>query len=155
MLALTIGQLAAEAGCAVQTIRHYEQIGLLPAAARSAGNQRRYGRTHRERLAFIRHARDLGLSLDEIRDLLRIGETADGPCTDADAIIRGHLATVTARIAQLEALRREFERMLGECHGGTVSDCRVLGILADHAQCLAPDHAPQGDGQEMPPAFSR
>ena len=142
---LTIGRLAADTGCAVQTVRHYERIGLLPVAARSAGNQRRYDRHHRDRLAFIRHARDLGLSLDEIRDLLRVGETPDAPCADADRIIRGHLKTVTARIAQLEALRQEFERMLTECRGGAAADCRVLGILADHSQCLAPDHAPMPD----------
>ena len=141
---LSIGKLAAEAGCAVQTIRHYEQIGLLPVAARSAGNQRQYDRSHRDRLVFIRHARDLGLSLDEIRDLIRIGGSADRSCADADAIIRRHLVTVTARIAQLQALKREFERMLTECRGGTVSQCRVLGILADHSQCLALDHAKGG-----------
>lgn len=141
---LSIGKLAAEAGCAVQTIRHYEQVGLLPAAARSAGNQRQYDQRHRDRLVFIRHARDLGLSLDEIRDLIRVGGRADGSCADADAVIRRHLTTVTARIAQLQALKREFERMLAECHGGAVSECRVLGILADHSQCLAPDHAKGG-----------
>jgi DNA-binding transcriptional MerR regulator len=68
--ALSIGDLAARAGTKVQTIRYYEQIALVPAPERSAGNQRRYGASHLERLAFIRHARELGFSLGAIRELL-------------------------------------------------------------------------------------
>ena len=68
----TIGQLAERTGCKVQTIRYYEQIALMPKAARTAGNQRRYGRWHLERLAFVRHSRELGFSLEAIRELLSL-----------------------------------------------------------------------------------
>ena len=69
----TIGHLARETGCKVQTIRYYEQIKLMPPPRRTQGNQRRYGPKHVERLAFIRHSRELGFPLDAIRDLLGLG----------------------------------------------------------------------------------
>ena len=68
----TIGDLAQQTGCKVQTIRYYEEIGLMPEPARTAGNQRRYGQRHVDRLAFIRHSRELGFSLDAIRELLSL-----------------------------------------------------------------------------------
>ena len=71
---LTIGQLAKQTGCKVQTIRYYEQIGLMPKALRTEGNQRRFGQAHLERLTFVRHSRELGFPLSAIRELLRLGD---------------------------------------------------------------------------------
>ncbi|MCW5772161.1 MAG: helix-turn-helix domain-containing protein [Rhodospirillaceae bacterium] len=138
-----IGQLARETGCKVQTIRYYEQIGLLPAAGRNAGNQRVYSAAHRRRLAFIRHARDLGFSLDAVRELLALGEHPEQPCAKADRIAAAHLAEVESKIARLEKLRAELRRMIGQCDGAgatRVSDCRVIESLADHGHCLAAHH---------------
>ncbi len=70
----TIGQLAKRTGCKVQTIRYYEQIGLMPEALRTEGNQRRFGPAHRERLAFVRHCRELGFGLAAIRKLLHLAD---------------------------------------------------------------------------------
>ena len=84
MRAITIGRVARETGCKVQTIRYYEQIGLLRAPDRSEGNQRRYVRTDVDRLAFIRHARDLGFSIEAIRELLHMADRPDMPCDEAD-----------------------------------------------------------------------
>lgn len=136
---LTIGSLAKRTGAKVQTIRYYEQIGLMPEPGRTAGGQRRYGPADQDRLAFIRHARQLGFSLDSIRELLTLSDHPDQPCSDADSIARRQLRHVEARIARLEALRGELRRMIAECAGGTVSDCRVLEVLRDHAECLT-DH---------------
>jgi DNA-binding transcriptional MerR regulator len=69
---LTIGELAARTACKIQTIRYYEQISLMPNAPRSRGNQRRFEQQHLERLTFIRHSRELGFSLDAIRELLSL-----------------------------------------------------------------------------------
>jgi DNA-binding transcriptional MerR regulator len=91
MPALTIGRVAQATGSKVQTIRYYEQIGLLPAPERSRGNQRLYDDRAVERLAFIRHARGLGFSLDAIRDLLDLADRPDRPCDEADAIARAQL----------------------------------------------------------------
>ncbi|MDR5652792.1 MerR family transcriptional regulator [Ruixingdingia sedimenti] len=138
---LTIGKLATATGVKVPTIRYYEQIGLLPEAERSEGNQRLYGRATRERLSFIRHARDLGFPLDAIRELLSLADDPDRPCAEADIIAARQLAAVRERIARLEALRTELERMVAQCAHGTISDCRVIEVLGNHDLCLHDDHA--------------
>jgi len=132
---LTIGQLARRSGVKVPTIRFYEQIGLLPPPARSAGNQRRYGAAAAERLAFIRHARALGFEVEAIRELLRLAAHPEAPCHDADALATRHLAVVEARIASLTRLRDELARMVAACQGGTAAECRVLQVVGDHGLC--------------------
>nr|WP_275982152.1 helix-turn-helix domain-containing protein [Frigidibacter sp. ROC022] len=136
---MTIGTLAKRTGSKVQTIRYYEQIGLMPEPERTEGGQRRYSGAALDRLSFIRHARDLGFSLDAIRELLTLSDNPGQPCTDIDAIAQKHLRAVEARLVRLEALRRELRRMIGECSGGAVSECRVLEVLRDHGECLM-DH---------------
>lgn len=133
---LTIGTMAKRTGSKVQTIRYYEQIGLMPEPERTAGGQRRYGGTALDRLAFIRHARDLGFSLGAIRELLDLSDTPDHPCAHVDAIAHRQLKAVEARLIRLEALRTELNRMISQCAGGVVADCRVLEVLRDHGECL-------------------
>ena len=134
----TIGALARHAGCAVQTIRHYEQIGLLPLPGRTQGGHRVYGRAHRDRLAFIRHARELGFDVESIRALLRLADHKDTPCADADRIAAEHLSAVRDRIAKLRLLETELARMVEDCPGGSAGDCHVLEVLPDHshAHCV-------------------
>lgn len=139
---LSIGRVAQAAGCKVQTIRYYEQEGLLPQAERSNGNQRLYAHSDIERLIFIRHARDLGFSLEAIRDLLSLSDKPDQPCEAADAIAREQLSQVERRIEQLQALRMELGRMVEQCKGGRISDCRVIGVLGDHGLCTVHDWKP-------------
>ncbi|MGM0586032.1 MAG: MerR family transcriptional regulator [Pseudomonadota bacterium] len=136
---LSIGKLAAAAGVKVPTIRYYEQIGLLPEPGRSAGNQRLYGRDAVDRLAFIRHARELGFPLEAIRDLLSLSDRPDQSCEAADAIAQVQLAEVKRRIARLEALKEGLERMIRQCEGGRIADCRVIEALGDHSLCRT-DH---------------
>lgn len=136
---LTIGSLARKTGTKVQTIRYYEQIGLMPEPGRTEGGQRRYGNPELDRLAFIRHARQLGFSLEAIRELLDLSDHPNRPCHEADAIARRQLKQVEQRLARLEALRTELKRMVHECSGGQTADCRVLEVLRDHSECLT-DH---------------
>jgi DNA-binding transcriptional MerR regulator len=131
----TIGHVAKSAGCTVQAVRYYEQAGLLPRPERSNGNQRLYERAAVERLSFIRHARDLGFTLDVIRDLLSLSDNPEQPCDAADAIARAQLVQVERRIEHLKALKRELRRMVAQCSGGRISDCRVIEALNDHANC--------------------
>ena len=137
----SIGNLARRTGVKVPTIRYYETIGLLPQPDRSAGNQRLYGRPAAERLAFIRHARDLGFPLEAIRDLLSLSDQPDQSCESADAIAQTQLIAVEQRIARLQALKVELERMIEQCRGGRIADCRVIETLGDHALCRADHHA--------------
>ncbi len=139
---LLIGDLARETGTNVRTIRYYETVGLLPPPRRTPGNQRVYGPEQRRRLAFIRHARDMGFSMEAIRELLALAAAGpDTPCADADAIARRQLDAVKSRIARLQSLQAELERMTAaHCH--TIGQCRVIEVLADssHAHCLDPTH---------------
>jgi DNA-binding transcriptional MerR regulator len=142
----SIGDLAARTGTKVETIRYYEKAGILPAAARTAGNHRAYTQAHADRLAFVRHSRELGFPLDSIRTLLTLAADPGRSCAAVDAIAREHLASVQGRIARLQALEAELSRMVRECGCGRVADCRVIEVLADHshAHCLAADHAGRG-----------
>ncbi|PTV93129.1 Cu(I)-responsive transcriptional regulator [Rhodobacter aestuarii] len=138
---LSIGTLAKRTGTKVQTIRYYEQIGLMPEPGRSDGGQRRYGAPELDRLAFIRHARQLGFPLQAIRDLLELSDSPERSCAQVDAVARKQLREVEARIARLEALRAELQRMIGECRADRIANCRILEVLRDHAECLS-DHEP-------------
>lgn len=131
----SIGELAAETGVKIPTIRYYEGIGLIPAPPRSEGNQRRYDGAALERLRFIAHARAMGFPMDELRAMLRIAGHRDAPCDDIDALVRARLAEVEDRIARLTALRGELRGMLASHQHGTVGECRVVEVLSDHEQC--------------------
>ncbi len=131
----TIGKLAAATGVKVPTIRFYEQIGLLPAAPRTASDRRLYDDGALRRLSFIRHARQLGFDIDSIRSLLDLSDHPDRPCGEANAIAERHLREVTEKIAQLQALKTELSRMTAECAGGRVSACKVIEVLHDHDLC--------------------
>ncbi|ETD79825.1 MerR family transcriptional regulator [Rhodobacter capsulatus] len=144
---LSIGRLSQETGVKVPTIRYYEQIGLMPAAERSTGNQRLYGAAARRRLSFIRHARDLGFPLEAIRDLLGLTDQPDQPCTAVDAIARAQLTTIRSRIARLQALEDELVRMIGHCTHGRIAECRVIEVLGDHGLCAHDHHGtPEEEG---------
>lgn len=140
---LTIGAMARKTGTKVQTIRYYEQIGLMPEPDRTDGGQRRYGDAALDRLSFVRHARQLGFSLDAIRELLDLSDNPGTSCADVDAIARRQLKQVEQRLSRLEALRTELKRMVHECTGGRTADCRVLEVLRDHSECLT-DHEDVG-----------
>lgn len=142
---LTIGKLGEAAGVKVPTIRYYEQIGLLPEPDRSAGNQRLYGQSALDRLAFIRHARELGFPLDAIRDLLSLSDRPDQSCAAADVIARAQLAEVESRLARLTALKGELERMVVQCAGGRIADCRVIEVLGDHSLCSTDHQHPESE----------
>ena len=140
---MTIGRISKAAGVKVTTIRYYESIGLMGTPDRSESGQRLYGGDAVERLSFIRHARDLGFSVDSIRDLIALQTTPQADCAAIDAAARRQLANVRERIARLRALQSELERMVRSCEGGVIATCAVLASLADHDQCASDDHGPR------------
>ena len=104
---LAIGELARATATKVERIRYYERIGLLPKPARTSGNYRSYSPAHLARLSFIRRARDLGFSIEQVRELLGLSDQRDRPCDAVDAIAREHLIDVERRIRDLQALRHD------------------------------------------------
>lgn len=118
----------------VPTIRYYEQMGLISAPLRSEGNQRRYDSHGLQRLSFIRHSRELGFSIDDIRALIALNQHPQTPCGDAHEIAIRHLKDVRSRISRLRRLEQELKR-LSQCDADTVEDCAILESLADHGLC--------------------
>jgi Cd(II)/Pb(II)-responsive transcriptional regulator len=147
---MKIGDLSRATGCAVETIRYYERIGLLPPPARSAGNYRHYAEAALERLVFIRHCRALDMSIDEIRALLEAGQNRD--CSDVDTLIEAHLQHVDQRIQELQGLREQLRNLRANCaQPGNPDECGVLQGLtrnsparSENAGHLAPTHPKPG-----------
>ncbi len=140
-MALTIGRVAAKTGVKVPTIRYYEQIGLMPAPERSAGNQRVYEGQAVKRLSFIAHARQLGFSLEQIRQLLNLSDDPHQTCEEANEIAQQHLREIESRMKRLRSLKKELLNMVDVCRtNGTIADCRVIETLADHGKCLSHEH---------------
>jgi Cu(I)-responsive transcriptional regulator len=130
---LTIGHLARETGTKVETVRFYEKSGLLPAPSRTEGNYRSYDREHLNRLSFIRRARDLGFPLDQIRALLALSDDQGQSCAAVDAIAKEHRTEVERKISDLQALKKELDRMIDHCGCGVVADCRIIESLSPGA----------------------
>ena len=105
---MSIGELAKKTGVKVVTIRYYEQTGILPAAARTAGNYRIYSPEHARRLQFIRRCRDLGFSLDQVRDLSRLSAENAPSCAEVCRIAERHQKEVEDKIADLKRLASEL-----------------------------------------------
>ena len=126
---MKIGELGAATTTKVETVRYYEKIGLLPPPARTSANYRDYGSTHLARLSFIRRARDLGFTLEAVRELLTLSDNTDQSCEAVDVIARTHLTEIDRKIADLGALRTELGRVIGSCQHGTVAECKIIETL--------------------------
>ncbi len=127
---MRIGDLAAATGTAVETIRFYEREGLIPKARRADNNYRVYGEAHAERLAFIRHCRNLDMALDEIRSLLRLRDTPAKSCAEIDALLDEHIGHVAQRIRELRALEKDLKLIRARCAAPQpVEACGILTHL--------------------------
>jgi len=140
---LLIGGLAASTGVNIQTIRYYEQIGILPIPPRSAGRHRTYGAYHVQRLDFIRRSRELGFSLDDIRRLLHLADRGDPACAETKAITVTHLADVRGKIVSLRKLERELKGMADACQPGNQCSCPIIDALSARADAQPIRRSPQ------------
>ncbi|OEZ90499.1 HTH-type transcriptional regulator HmrR [Janthinobacterium sp. HH106] len=125
----TIGQLASAAEIPAATIRYYEKIGLLASPSRSGSNYRQYGNDDLDRLTFVRRARDIGFTIDQVRSLLSFSDQQNGDCCTVTALTENHLAVVEQKIADLLLLKDRLTSLLASCKGGLVSDCRIIDAL--------------------------
>jgi len=130
-MALSIGELGRRTDTKVETIRYYERIGLIPAPARSDGGHRLYGGGHLLRLNFVRRARDLGFTLNEVRALLDLAEQRDRPCTEVREVAAVHLTDVRSKIVSLRAMERVLSDMVARCAEGSTPDCPIIEALFD------------------------
>jgi MerR family mercuric resistance operon transcriptional regulator len=127
---LVIGGLARRAGVNVETIRYYERVGLMRPPPRTAGGYRVYGEDDATRLLFIRRARELGFTLDQVRDLLRLADDREHSCAEARGLAVAHLADVRAKLADLRRMERVLEQMVAGCADGSLPECPILEALS-------------------------
>lgn len=129
---MKIGELAKATGSLVENIRFYEREGLLPQAERTEGNYRIYGQDHAERLAFIRNCRNLDMTLNEIRALLRFKGAPTENCGEVNALLDEHIGHVADRIRELKALEKNLKALRLQCQAANASkDCGILQGLSD------------------------
>jgi MerR family transcriptional regulator, mercuric resistance operon regulatory protein len=126
---LSIGALSKKSGVNIETIRYYEKVGVMPAPARSVGGYRVYGSDHLKRLRFVRRSRELGFSLDEIRDLLRLVDGHAYTCAEVRALALDHLAEVRRKIKDLRRIARVMADMAAQCTGDQIPQCPIIDVL--------------------------
>lgn len=126
---LRIGELAAQAGCHVETIRYYERVRLLPKAPRQANGYRIYTNEHKSRLTFIRRARELGFALEEIRGLLGLLDDGRYTCGGVQTLALNHRAQIRQKIADLRRLDAVLTQLTDQCPGGTAPKCPIVDAL--------------------------
>ncbi|HEX5340861.1 MAG TPA: Cu(I)-responsive transcriptional regulator [Duganella sp.] len=128
---MNIGQAAAATGVSAKMIRYYESIALIPAGKRTDAGYRIYGENDLHTLRFVKRARLLGFSLDQIRDLLSLWQNKERASADVKAIAQGHVAELNQRIAELTEMRDTLQTLASCCHGDDRPDCPILQSLAD------------------------
>lgn len=126
---MTIGRLAASAGVNLETVRYYERVGLMPLPDRTSGGHRSYRPEHRARLSFIRRARELGFSLDDIRALIALSQAERQSCAEVKVIATDHLDDVRTKIADLQRLEAVLDAAVRRCGAGDLPECPVIETL--------------------------
>ena len=124
-----IGALSRRTAVNIETIRYYEKIGLLPSPPRTEGGHRLYRDAHMKRLIFIRRSRELGFTLDEIRNLLGLVEGGYA-CGQVQEAALDHLKNIRRKIADLRRMERTLAETAARCEGGTAPDCPIIDVLS-------------------------
>jgi DNA-binding transcriptional MerR regulator len=153
VVSVRIGELAERIGVNTKTIRYYESIGLVPPPPRTSSGYRIYNREDEVRVAFIKAAQHLGLSLEEIREVLALREAGRAPCEHVRNMLRDHVRVITRRIAELRQLRQELralDAVIDEIRGDHAVVCRIIEHTVVRDELL-----PHGDGSIGPACRSR
>ena len=140
MDAMNIGEAAKASGVSAKMIRHYEEVGLVPAAARTEAGYRQYGDADVHTLRFIRHARDLGFSLPEIAELVGLWQNRKRPSRRVKALAEAHIQELEQKAQELLAMKATLQHLVQCCHGDDRPDCPILESLADGGADASPAH---------------
>jgi Cu(I)-responsive transcriptional regulator len=135
---VNIGQAAKESGISAKMIRYYESIGLVPRAGRTNGGYRDYGQTDIRRLQFIRSARDLGFSVEQVRDLLKLWSDRRRSSADVKALALEHIAELETRAAELRQMIGTLRHLADTCDGGDHPDCPIIKELESGCPSCGP-----------------
>jgi Cu(I)-responsive transcriptional regulator len=150
MTAMNIGQAAQASGVSAKMIRHYEQVGLVPAAVRTESGYRQYGESDVHTLRFIRRARDLGFSIPEIGELVGLWQNRRRPSRQVKLLAQAHVAELEQKIQELHAMKASLEHLVHCCHGDDRPECPILESLANGSTVGAPPAATRGTRHAAP-----
>lgn len=146
---MNIGQAAKASGVSAKMIRHYESVALFPEAQRTEGGYRLYGDKEIATLRFIRHSRDLGFSIEQIRELLGLWWDRKRPSRQVKALAQAHLAELDAKLAELQAMQSTLRHLVHCCQGDDRPDCPIIDSLAAPGAAL--DARPAAEQNTAPP----
>jgi MerR family copper efflux transcriptional regulator len=130
LVTFNIGEAARRSGVSAKMVRHYESLGLLPSVHRTEAGYRQYGDSEVHTLRFIRRARDLGFSMDEIAQLLKLWQNRRRSSAEVRRIASRHIDDLSRKLAEMEAMRRTLQHLVHCCHGDDRPDCPILDELA-------------------------
>jgi Cu(I)-responsive transcriptional regulator len=130
---MNIGQAAAHAGVTPKTIRYYESVGLIAVADRRSNNYRDYGDREIAELRFIHRARSLGFSVKEVGDLLTLWRDRSRASHQVRTLAQTHVQEMERKIAELQAMKRTLQTLIGKCHNDDRPDCPILEDFANAA----------------------
>ena len=137
----TIGQLSKKSGVSIDTIRYYEKIGLLEKAKRTAGNYRHYSEKILSELLFLKHCRELGITLQDIQKLKDLAQDPNQTCMEVDHLIDQYLAEVSQKIKNLEHLKQDLSHLKQQCsQHRTIEQCGILKELHQPLECGHESH---------------
>ena len=141
---MNIGEAATAAGVSAKMVRHYEQIGLLPAAERSTSGYRLYGEREVSVLRFVRQSRRLGFSVAQIADLIGLWSDSQRSSREVKAVAQRHLADLAEKRREIEQMMDGLSVLVQACHGNDQPHCAILDKLSLHSPAQhQPDHKPQ------------
>ena len=123
------GILARRAGCNAETIRYYEKIGVMPEPARTGAGHRIYNAADQQRLTLVLRLRDLGFSIEELREVLLLIDSDTITCSEVETITLDHIDVIKAKIRDLKAILKTLQDLVKKCDGGDTPDCGVLTEL--------------------------
>ena len=141
MISFSIGQLAKKSGVSVDTIRYYEKIGVLDKAQRTAGNYRHYSEQMLSELLFLKHCRELGITIQDIQKLKGLAQDPNQTCMEVDHLIDQYLAEVSQKIRNLEHLKQDLSHLKQQCsQHRTIEQCGILKELHQPLECGHESH---------------
>jgi MerR family copper efflux transcriptional regulator len=135
---MNIGEAARASGVSAKMIRHYESVGLVPQAARTEGGYRQYGDKEVNTLRFIRHSRDLGFSIEQIRALLGLWQDRRRPSREVKALAQAHIDELEQKLTELQAMKATLSHLVQGCHGDDRPDCPIIESLAGSTAAAPP-----------------
>jgi Cu(I)-responsive transcriptional regulator len=142
---MNIGDAAKASGVSAKMIRHYESVGLFPEAQRTEGGYRQYTGKDVHTLRFIRQSRDLGFSIEQIRELLGLWQNRRRPSRQVKALAQAHIQELEEKVKEIQAMKAALEHLVHCCHGDDRPDCPIIDTLADGK--IVPTQQPNGHGR--------